>query len=188
MEAEDPLSQLADIHLPESVAFWPPAPGWWFLAACILLLVFLLVGWLYRQWMLRRRLSSALQELDTAWDNYEQKTSSSDNNNQAGLELLYDFSTLLKRVALVYYPQTDVAKLTGQSWTQFLDMSHGSTEFTNGHGKALADGEYRPVFDADAAALHVLVRQWIKQQYLQKSGKQRTSIISSLNKSGVVST
>ena len=32
METEDPLSQLADIHLPEAVSAWPPAVGWWLLA------------------------------------------------------------------------------------------------------------------------------------------------------------
>ena len=33
MMQQDPLSQLRDIHLPQSGGFWPPAPGWWLLIA-----------------------------------------------------------------------------------------------------------------------------------------------------------
>ena len=30
------LSQLRDIHLPEAVPWWPPAPGWWMLFALVI--------------------------------------------------------------------------------------------------------------------------------------------------------
>ncbi|MDD9890866.1 MAG: DUF4381 domain-containing protein, partial [Gammaproteobacteria bacterium] len=37
MDSEELLAQLADIHLPGEISYWPPAPGWWVLAALLLL-------------------------------------------------------------------------------------------------------------------------------------------------------
>ncbi len=34
--SEDPLAQLRDLHLPQAVADWPPALGWWLLAGLVL--------------------------------------------------------------------------------------------------------------------------------------------------------
>ncbi|WP_139173042.1 DUF4381 domain-containing protein [Marinobacter sp. AC-23] len=49
MMPDDPLSQLRDIHLPQTGGFWPPAPGWWVLAFVLLVAVAILV------WAVRRR-------------------------------------------------------------------------------------------------------------------------------------
>ena len=47
MPAPNPLDQLADIHLPDPVSWWPLAPGWWMLlglAVSIFIAVALLVA------------------------------------------------------------------------------------------------------------------------------------------------
>ncbi len=31
--------ELRDIHLPEAISWWPPAPGWWFLLGSIVFIV-----------------------------------------------------------------------------------------------------------------------------------------------------
>ena len=36
MDSEELLEQLADIHLPVEISYWPPAPGWWILAVMLL--------------------------------------------------------------------------------------------------------------------------------------------------------
>jgi hypothetical protein len=46
--------QLRDIHLPLPPSWWPPAPGWWGLAALVVL-VLLLAAWRWRQGVRRRR-------------------------------------------------------------------------------------------------------------------------------------
>ena len=168
MEAEDPLAQLADIHLPgELVPFWPPAPGWWMLAGLVLLSFALIGRYYYLQGQIRRRLNSALSELDHVYRTWQEKSQTESTRNQAGLDLLYGFNAILKRVALVYYPHTDVARLTGTAWLRFLDAADQGTAFSDGPGKVLSDGTYRPVFSADVDALHMLTRQWIMRRYLK---------------------
>ena len=66
----DPLAQLRDIHLPDGVAWWPPAPGWW-----LLLLLLAVIGaliWRYRQQQARKRRYRvlALQELELYLQGY----------------------------------------------------------------------------------------------------------------------
>jgi len=183
MEAEDPLSQLADIHLPADVPFWPPAPGWWLLAALLLCGLGLLGYVLLRRWQQRRRLAAALQELAlarAAWRKADTAT-----RNAAGLNLLYELNSLLKRVALLHFPQAQVAPLAGRAWLHFLDAQGSTQDFTQGPGQVLADGEYRRVFDADGEALCLLVRRWIERQYLQADASQAATR-QSLSKAEVV--
>lgn len=173
MEAEDPLSQLADIHLPVAVSAWPPAPGWWLLAAVLLAGLALLAWVRFRHWQQQQRLGRALQELaqaKAAWEAADMTV-----RNAAGLTLLHALNSLLKRVALQHFPATEVAALTGTAWLQFLDAKGNTQEFCSGSGKVLADGEYRRVFDADAPALCALVQHWIRTQYLQPPARHGNS-------------
>ncbi|HEY0961093.1 MAG TPA: DUF4381 domain-containing protein [Pseudomonadales bacterium] len=163
MEAEDPLSELADIHLPDPVGLWPPAPGWWVLAALAILALVLLYRRQIARVFLRRRLGSALRELDVAYRAFEAGT----DRNAAGLQLLQAFNAILKRVALVHFSEPGLPRLSGRAWLRFLDEKVGGNDFAAGVGQALGDGIYRPVFDADAPALHALCRRWIEHCYLQ---------------------
>ena len=164
MEAEDPLSQLADIHLPGPVSFWPPAPGWWLLAALLLAAGAWFAWRQFRLWQERQRLQRVLKELDVAMAAFR-RVEPGEQRNAQGLALLYTVNSLLKRVALVRHPEAEVAALTGQDWLDFLDACGGAGEFRSGPGQVLAEGEYRPRFDADADALYATVRRWITQQY-----------------------
>lgn len=165
MEAEDPLSQLADIHLPAAVPFWPPAPGWWVLAALLLCGLALLVYVQVRRWQQRQRLTRVLAELAQARAAWRKADDSS--RNAAGLALLYAINSLLKRVALLHFPAAQVAPLAGKDWLRFLDAQGLTQDFSKGAGQVLADGEYRPVFDGDAEALCQLAGKWIQHQYLR---------------------
>jgi len=170
MEAEDPLSQLADIHLPAEIPFWPPAPGWWALAALLLLALALLGRRQLQRLLLQRKLARALHELEqvhSAWQ--RQQGSDTATRNAAGLELLYGFNKVLKRVALVTTANPEVPRLTGAAWLRFLDSCGKGSEFTTGVGRVLADGTYRPAFNADVDALHELCRRQVKAFYLQSA-------------------
>jgi hypothetical protein len=185
VEAEELLNQLADIHLPAAVSYWPPAPGWWLLLALLLAGL----GWIafgyYRRWQQKQRLLQALAGLDLAWQTYLAASSNEALHNKAGLDLLYSCNSLLKRVAMTNHPDSEVAALSGQAWLDFLDTSGKCEDFTKGAGKVLADGEYKPRFDADAQALEALVRSWITQQYpLDAPRKSDWNAMAFLRKAG----
>jgi len=166
MEAEDPLKELRDIHLPDAVAFWPPAPGWWVLLAVILIILALTGRRSFLAMIRRRKLASVLAELDTAFADFEKLAVLESTRNQAGLDFLSTLNRILKRVAQVMYPNANSGLLTGRQWLQFLDSCDNSTDFDTGAGKALGDGIYRRTFDANAEAVYRLARQWVENRYL----------------------
>ena len=122
---QDPLSQLRDIHLPEPVSWWPPAPGWWILAIIILAILFFSIRWFikYRAQNCYRR--EALQQL-------HQVKAETDSLQQCHLLL-----ALLRRTAKTAYPT----------------LEHGATalesELTSSLFAKLNDCCKQPVFNDD---------------------------------------
>ncbi|MBN4053290.1 DUF4381 domain-containing protein [Haliea sp. AH-315-K21] len=175
MESEDPLSQLADIHLPDPVSFWPLAPGWWLVIVLILAGLCWLGFQLLKKIMLNRRLQTAQRELIKAIQAYRDTINNKDSDpNKAGLDYLYAVNTVLNRVALYTDPKhsRDIAKLSGNPWLEYLDHAYGGTEFKEGSGKVLAEGQYRPVFRGEIEALYTLAQSWINTCYKEKNKTQ----------------
>jgi hypothetical protein len=148
------LLQLRDIHLPGQPAFWPPAPGWWLVAAIMIaLLAWMAVSALrrYRIHRQRRRVLAALAGLEH------------ELGSECSPEALAGVSVLLRRLALLRFPRERVAALTGSAWLRFLDDSGGNGRFADGPGRILATGPYQRSLppDVDAAGLVVLVREWV---------------------------
>lgn len=148
--------QLRDIHLPGAPAFWPPAPGWWLVAAVLLALLAWLTVAVLRRYLIRRqckRLFSALARL-------EHRLAS-----ERTPDALAQISVLLRRLALMRFPRQQVAALTGNAWLRFLDESGGNGRFAEGPGRVLATGPYRRSLptDLDATALVALVREWVNR-------------------------
>lgn len=149
---------LRDIHLPDPVNWWPPAPGWWgFSMLCLLLVV--AVGTLIRarrRGRLKRRSLTLLQQLA------EQYRADGDARR-----LSANLSVLLRRVALSAYPRRQVAALTGAEWLRFLDNSltpaGNDDAFSEGIGRALIEAPYNPDCRVDGDALIGLIRQWISR-------------------------
>lgn len=150
-------SPLAGVDLHDILAappptFWPPAPGWWLLAA-VLLGALSFIGWrLTTAWYRRRRQARILSELDSLTTQHPDQVAS-------------QISILLRRVALMSFPHREVASLTGNAWLTFLDRTGGRGAFSYGAGTVLATAPYAAahntiVFDHDA--LISLARQWIK--------------------------
>ena len=162
MPEQDPLTQLRDIHLPEAISAWPPAPGWWLLLILIVaLLATLIIYW--RNHIQRNRYRKyALQQLATL-------------EQQNPVDYLQQLNRLLKQTAIAAIaakPSFDIAGLSGQQWLAFLDTSDNSTDFSQGAAKALLDGPYAPtVTDLNITELEKVAEQWIKNHDIRRSAQ-----------------
>ena len=119
MNPADPLAQLRDIHLPEPVSWWPPAPGWWLVALIILAVIITLVYFLRRRFLKNKYRKVALNKLSLL----------ESHNKDNALGTLEEISAILRRVAMQTYGRQSVAPLAGDSWLEFLDKT-GKTSIT----------------------------------------------------------
>ncbi len=141
------FSQLRDIHLPESVAWWPPAIGWWLLPILITVLV-VFVFWWFKRIKAQRWRKVALEEL-------AQIRLLTDKQQQ-----LKAISALLRRVAITCYPREQVASLTGDSWLKFLDSTVSGCAFQQ-CAQTLVSAPYQKD-EVDVAPLFEQGEFWIK--------------------------
>ena len=142
---------LRDIHLPEPVGWWPPAPGWWVLAGLMLAAA---AAWAWLVWRRRTRVRrAALAELKRI-----EKAYAADGDV---VRLAKELSTLMRRAAITADHRGRVAGLTGENWLAWLDRGLSGRPFSDGPGRCLADAPYRPDTEArvvDAMALLGLCR------------------------------
>jgi hypothetical protein len=146
----DSFASLRDIHLPEPVSWWPPAPGWWIV--CLLVAAFVLYGgYLLRSWR-RKRLyrTLALRELQRLAGNADSRA------------VVQQIALLLKRVAIESFGRQEVARLTGEQWLRFLDQTAGTNQFTQGPGRALGENLYRPHGEVDPGRIRQVAAKWIQ--------------------------
>lgn len=145
---------LKDIHLPETIGWWPPAPGWW-LAAVLLVLSMLAVRYAYRR--LTRK--TAINRAQTLLKQLRQHPGDP-------LQTLTAVSALLRRAAISTDTRDGVAGLRGQAWLDYLDSKLPDAPFSRGAGRCLADAHYRPTAPEhiDLEALFALCERWLKQQ------------------------
>lgn len=148
--------QLRDLHLPEPISAWPPAPGWWLtgILGLLLLLAAVYGGWrLWNGWYplqkSRRDSGQRLQDAQVEWRQHQ-------NSNQ----LINGINLELKRFCQLWYPHA--LNLHGQAWVDFLQQhSRISAEQL----QPLASGGYaRPDANLDGERLTAAALQWLQQQ------------------------
>ena len=153
MSVENSLVNLKDIHLPPPVSFWPPAPGWWILAVLLISSLFIGGVLFYRQHKKRKPKTEALRILRDLQILYL--------NSQDEVASLRSLSNLLRRTALTFYDNDEVASLQGSSWLEFLDKTGKTKEFSQGAGKVLGNEVFQQKVNPDMNALFPLVKKWI---------------------------
>ena len=109
-QLEAGLAALRDIQLPPPVGIFPPAPGWWALAAALALATALGMALVRRGRRSPRRL--ALAELAAIERRFRERADR--------VELASALTALLRRTALARFEAERVAALHGDAWLAFL--------------------------------------------------------------------
>ena len=147
---------LRDIHLPEAVAWWPPAFGWWIAAAFVVLMG---VALSLRAWQQRRHRAArrALKEILRALEGGAEPS-----------ECVSDASIVLRRFAMtINRKSADVAGLAGEAWLEYLAGKTKDPEFTAGSARLLLDAPYRAAGNVSMEQAQTVCRvcvDWINTQ------------------------
>ena len=150
--ASPPLQELRDVHLPDPISLWPPAPGWWMVFGVVVTGVIVFM-WMraYRRRTKARRL--AVAELGVVKQHYD--------THHDDRWVVQQLSEIVRRYALASFPRTEVAGLVGSSWLGFLDQTGRTNQFTEGVGHLLSSVPYQLQLEVSAADLLSLVEHWI---------------------------
>ncbi|MDT8453350.1 MAG: DUF4381 domain-containing protein [Gammaproteobacteria bacterium] len=150
--------ELRDIHLPEPISWWPPAPGWWLLLGLVVLVI--AAAFLFRLYRKKQVLKKqVMAEFEAICANYQ-----TEKNH---LALVRALSILLRRACISFYPRSEAAGLTGAAWLEFLDRTGREKKFSAEPGCLLATAPYlaeTTTLDIDAEQLMQLCAQWLKAQ------------------------
>ena len=144
---------LRDIHLPDAVSWWPPAPGWWILLALLIALIVFLPRLIKRlgQQPLNK---TALIELEQIQQNF--------SSHKDELKLIQDISVLLRRVCISYLPREQAAGLTGEQWIFRLNSLSGKSFFTEQMGDLLISAPYKKTVEINSKELLSICKNWIE--------------------------
>ena len=151
---------LKDIHLAGSPDFWPPAIGWWILLTLVLFALgalFLAIrSKLQQQAKRKKQREKLMAKLKIFEDNLSQNPSN---------KTIAEMNTLLRQLAVNYYPRSEISSLTGSDWLKFLDQSGNTQGFTKGAGRILVEAPYQA---GDPENLNLdefiaLIRKWVQR-------------------------
>jgi hypothetical protein len=143
--------QLRDIVLPPDPGFWPPAPGWWFVAVMVLGLAFWIGKALLRIAQRLRRARQLAAELEASLA-----------AELSPAERLATLSALLRRWSKLQHPA--MAALQGDAWLAALDQGMDDRPFSGGVGRLLLQGPYQR--DPPTTDLHRL-QDLVRRRFLQ---------------------
>ena len=120
MNQNDPLADLADIHLPNSISAWPLAPGWWvliILACAGLVALFILWSKWHASRLYRRQALAQLNSIEAS------------NNKISSNSQLVATLALLKQTANTAYPDQHFGSLGIAEFKVFLQKSCSEAAF-----------------------------------------------------------
>ena len=144
------LGDFNEIAAPPPIDWLPQTPGWYAVAAALLFL-FSRYSWRrLRHWYrnrYRREARIRLQALEGSED------------------IVADVNRLLKLTAMAAFSRQEVARLSGDKWTQFLNSQCQPTPFDDGDCQLLGAGVYqgRSVDSSSGSRLLRASLNWVDQ-------------------------
>ncbi|HEX7342450.1 MAG TPA: DUF4381 domain-containing protein [Rhodanobacteraceae bacterium] len=144
---------LRGIHMPPPASWWPLAPGWWVLAALLLIVMAWLAWRTWRRRLPRRRWREAERELDALIAKHQGDSTAF----AAGV------SQLQRRAARTLDPST--VGLGGEAWHLAMERLAG------GHVSAqafagLEQAMYQPQATLDTTVVAEAMRRWLRHALL----------------------
>lgn len=141
------LDRLHDIVLPGPVPWWPPAPGWYVVAAVLLFVFARITFLLWRRWQAGAYRRAALREL-------------------AGAHDAAAIAEVLRRTALAVAPRHTVAVQSGPQWLDWL-ARHFPDPVPARVLQQLTAGVYAvPNEDVDTSELREFAARWIAEHHV----------------------
>jgi len=147
---EASLDHLHDIIVPEAVGYFPLAPGWVVLVLLALALLFHFAIQIYAKYKKSLYRREGLKELESFTEQSQEET----------VELL----SLAKRVAIAAYGRETIAKLSADSWWDFMEK-HSKVKVSSQLRKNIAKILYDKSYESnhqDYNAIKTFVTLWIK--------------------------
>jgi hypothetical protein len=154
VRAQDPdpasLSRLHDIALPPPVNWWPPAPGWYWISAVLLMILALAVASMLRRFFANRYRRAALKESERISEARWPPSTA---------------SALLKRTAMAAWGRGKIAGLSGKAWLEWLNDHCEPAVFNGDIARLLAESAYderQEISQPQLQGLLRAVRLWIR--------------------------
>jgi len=154
--AEASLDNLHDIIVPEAIGYFPLAPGWYILGLLVLALLFHFSMHLYKQYQKSLYKREALAELA--------------HHNAEGKDEVIHLLTLAKRVAISAYGREKIAKLSGESWWDFME-EHSQAKVSKALRVEIDNILYDKTYESNASdetSIRAFVTRWIKTHKVTK--------------------
>ncbi len=148
------LQQLRDLHLPESVSWWPLAPGWWIVVTALLFIAVVVSMRLVRNYLRRRQQTPELRQLNEL---YKQCAADGDATSY------YDrLTSILKQSAIERDDSMSVPRLSGNAWVDWMEQS-AETSFTATARDTLTTGCYQRHAPLPEQRVHEELCRWISR-------------------------
>lgn len=132
MMQEKVIPKVEGVIPPDPVSFWPPQPGWYVVIAILLVLIFWFSYKLVKKYKYSAYRRSAIDQLKQ----YALL-------NPAEPEFI-NLNRLLKAVAIKTYGRSEVASLSGEHWSEFLNKKVKGDLFTDEQLNFLTYSSFNP--------------------------------------------